>query len=91
LNQSNILVDEQGNARLADFGMVTVLFNSSTQATTVTGEGVGGTMRYMAPELHAASAAGSDGPTLSVTSDVYALAMTLWEVRPNISVSRSRV
>jgi serine/threonine protein kinase len=71
--------------------MAAVLFNSSTQATTLTGDGVAGTVRYMAPELHAAFAPGFDGPTLSVATDVYALAITLWEVRPNISVSRSRV
>jgi serine/threonine protein kinase len=35
---------------------------------------VGGTVRYMAPELH------NDDSKLTVPSDVYALAITLWEV-----------
>jgi serine/threonine protein kinase len=55
--------------------MTTVLLNSSTQAITATGGSVGGTLRYMAPELH------NDNPKLTVLSDIYALAITLWEVR----------
>jgi serine/threonine protein kinase len=80
--QANVLVGENSNVRLADFGMATVLFNSPTLATTDTGDGVGGTMRFMAPELHAESTPDSCGPKLGIPTDIYALAMTIWEVHP---------
>jgi hypothetical protein len=38
-------------------------------------------MRYMAPELHAESSPNSSEPKLGVQTDIYALAMTIWEVR----------
>jgi hypothetical protein len=37
-------------------------------------------MRYMAPELHAESTPDWSGPKLGVQTDIYALAMTIWEV-----------
>jgi serine/threonine protein kinase len=76
--QANILLDEEGNARLTDFGMATVLYNSSTQSASATGNPFGGTVRYMAPEL----LLGSEGTKLNVQTDIYALAITLWEVCP---------
>jgi serine/threonine protein kinase len=79
--QANILIDEHRNARLADFGLVTILSTFSTQATTVAVDGVKGTTPFMAPELLAVPDPGSDGPRPSVSSDIYALAVTLWQVR----------
>jgi serine/threonine protein kinase len=78
--QVNILVDEHRVARLTDFGVATVLYNSSTAATTMTGSGVGGTVRWMAPELHEVRPEDGQCARPSVGSDVYALAITLWEV-----------
>jgi serine/threonine protein kinase len=66
--------------------MTTVLLNFSTQSTTISGDDVGGTLRYMAPELYAVSdLTPPECPKLTVQSDIYALAMTLWEVRPGIN------
>jgi serine/threonine protein kinase len=77
--QSNVLVDANFNPRLADFGLTVILYDSPTAATTVAG-GVGGTVRWMAPEMHEFDDGhGSARP--SVRSDVYALAITLWEAR----------
>jgi serine/threonine protein kinase len=58
--------------------MATVLCNTSSQLASATGEPVGGTIRFMAPEL---LDPGSEGTKLTVQSDIYALAITLWEVR----------
>jgi serine/threonine protein kinase len=97
LYQVNVLVDEGRMARLADFGVATVLHNSTTAATTVTGKGVGGTVRlqhtfqdmpadldsqvrWQAPELHGSfDSEDEDAACPSVRSDVYALAVTIWE------------
>jgi serine/threonine protein kinase len=76
--QNNILVDGDQNARLADSGLATVLFNASSQLTSAIGESVGGTIRFMAPELL------SEGTNFTVMSDIYALSITIWEVRPHI-------
>jgi hypothetical protein len=37
-------------------------------------------MRFMAPELHAETAPGMEGPKMAVATDIYALTITLWEV-----------
>jgi serine/threonine protein kinase len=75
--QVDILIDEHCNFQLVDFGTNAVMLNSLTQAFTMTGESVGGTLRYMASVLH------NDNPKLNGLSGKYALAMTLWEVCPS--------
>jgi serine/threonine protein kinase len=85
--QVNILVDEHRNARLVDFGLTTVLLNSTTQVTTISSDGVGGTLRYMAPELHLVSDPAFETPKLNVLTDIYALSITLWEVCSSASPS----
>jgi hypothetical protein len=93
-----VLVDEGKMARLADFGVATVLHNSTIMATTMNGNGVGGTVRlhyslrtrltdfglqvrWQAPELHGCfDSEGEDAIRPSIHTDVYALAVTLWEV-----------
>jgi serine/threonine protein kinase len=76
-----VLIDEDKIARLTDFGVATVLHNSSTTGNTKTGSGVGGTVRWMAPELHQLDFDDQDNAKPSAASDVYALSITLWEVR----------
>jgi serine/threonine protein kinase len=74
-----VLVDSDRRVRLADFGLATVLYNSPTAATTMKGSN-GGTVRWMAPELYKEDDGhGTSWP--SARSDVYALAITIWEVR----------
>ncbi|KAG8944765.1 hypothetical protein FRC03_001916 [Tulasnella sp. 419] len=49
LKASNILVDDQGHARITDFGLSRIMEEGHTGWTTSTG--VSGTHRWMAPEL----------------------------------------
>lgn len=66
---SNVLLDTEGNAYLADFGVAKV-----TEATAqLTGSGIVGTPAYMAPEM--ARVGG-----VSSLVDVYALATTLYQM-----------
>lgn len=66
---SNVLLDEHGNAYLADFGIAKV----AESAVNLTGSNVVGTPAYMAPELSAGQAI---GPTI----DVYALGITVYQM-----------
>jgi serine/threonine protein kinase len=63
-----------------DFGMAPFLFKTSTQRANPDPERdpVGGTVRYMAPELLSEEC---EGEMLNVKTDIYALAITLWQVR----------
>jgi serine/threonine protein kinase len=72
--QSNILVDGRDKtAKIADFGLSTIITGTLTASS-----GLSGTARWMAPEL-CWDELGDPAPTPA--SDVYALAMTFWEVR----------
>jgi tetratricopeptide (TPR) repeat protein len=67
LKPANILIDEDGQVRITDFGIA---------VTTRTGgqHGLAGTPMYMAPEQHVAGAA------LSPQTDLYALGLVLYEL-----------
>ncbi len=66
---SNVLLDEEGNAYLADFGIAKI-----TESTAqLTGSGMVGTPAYMAPEM-----AKRGGVTTLV--DVYALGTTVYQM-----------
>lgn len=67
---SNILVDEDGNPKLADFGLAAV---SECNSLSVTGE-LAGTCFYMSPEQAMAKRIGIDHRT-----DVFSLGATLYE------------
>ena len=71
--QANILIDSNGDARLADFGLMSITESHAIANTTKKGEQ--GSLRWMAPEL-----LGSEAKKTRA-SDVYALAMTILEVR----------
>lgn len=66
---ANVLLDEQGNIYLADFGLARITESMSN----LTGMSVLGTPAYMAPEL-----AGPEELTSSV--DIYALGITLYQM-----------
>ena len=75
----NILVDQDGHARLADFGLLTTIsdytyFNTSSSALT------GGTTRWMSPELLDPEQFGLDHGRPTKESDCYALGMVIYEV-----------
>jgi len=71
--KSNILIDSNHCARIADFGLTSVLRHPSV-SISVTTPVWGGTPRWMAPELFD----GRSSP--SKESDIYALGMVIYEV-----------
>ena len=75
----NILIDQDGHARLADFGLLTIVsdhtnFMSSSSAPS------GGTTRWMSPELLHPEQFGLDHGRPTKESDCYALGMVIYEV-----------
>ena len=70
--QPNILVDDCGSARIADFGFTTVTKNSDSMGTASSHHG--GTMRWAAPEV-------LKGGPYSKEADIFAFAMVMIEVR----------
>lgn len=79
--QLNILVTEGGHACLADFGLATMVDNGSIAftKTQVPDSKSGGTLPYMAPELHG-------GGKVNDKSDIYAFACVCYEVSLHLTV-----
>ena len=75
----NILVDQDGHARLADFGLLTII-SDQTGFTTASSASSGGTTRWMSPELLHPEQFGSDNSRPTKESDCYALGMVIYEV-----------
>ena len=76
--QANILVDQTGRARLADFGLLTTVsdpanFLSSSSCAQ------GGTARWMGPELIAPQDFGFKTSRPTKFSDCYSLGMVIYE------------
>ena len=71
--QSNILIDSNHSARIADFGLTSVLRQHS-MSISVTAPTRGGTFQWMAPELF------KEHANPSKASDIYALGMVVYEV-----------
>ena len=70
--QPNVLVDDSGHARLADFGLATVTQNLDSVRSASCQHGL--TARWAAPEVL------KEG-TYSKEADVFAFAMVMIEVR----------
>ncbi len=66
---SNVLLDEHGNAYLADFGIAKI----SESTVQLTGSGIVGTPAYMAPEM-------ADRGEVTASVDIYALGTTIYEM-----------
>jgi serine/threonine-protein kinase len=66
---SNVLLDENGNAYLSDFGLAKV----SDAALQLTGSALLGTPDYMAPDL-------ASSEPLSPSVDIYALGVTIYQM-----------
>jgi serine/threonine protein kinase len=82
LTQPNILIDENNNALLCDFGLASITADAeSAHASTINSAG---SIRWMAPERLSIFDGGSDlAPAVRVTkeSDMYSLSMVVIEVR----------
>jgi WD40 repeat protein len=75
LKPTNILVDETGQPKVLDFGVVRVT-DSETQATIQTDMGqLVGTIAYMSPEQVL-----GDPPDIDIRTDVFALGIILYEL-----------
>ncbi|KAF9793371.1 kinase-like domain-containing protein, partial [Thelephora terrestris] len=78
LKGANILIDETGRPRLADFGLLTIIsdpanfFYSSSHSQ-------GGTVRWMSPELIDPQRFGLEKSRRTRSSDCYALGMVIYE------------
>ena len=75
----NILIDQDGHARLADFGLLTIV-SDHTNFTTSSSAPSGGTTRWMSPELLHPERFGLDHGRPTKESDCYALGMVVYEV-----------
>ncbi|KAI9029521.1 kinase-like domain-containing protein [Hyaloraphidium curvatum] len=71
LKGDNVLVDENGVAKISDFGMSKIRATASLHSTKRSG----GTPVFMAPETFA-----RPRPKPGTATDVYAFAMTMWEL-----------
>ena len=73
-SKSNVLIDDNGNARLSDFGLSRVL-----ESTGLTTKSMDGTHRWMAYELMCSDDPEQDG-TLTTASDIWSLGCTVIEL-----------
>lgn len=74
----NILVDRAGCARLADFGLLTLMSDASYQLSS-SSDVQGGTCRWMSPELIDPEKFGLERGRSTKSSDCYALGMVIYE------------
>ena len=79
LIKANILIDRNGYARLADFGLLTIVSDPTT-FTTSSSFVIGGTTRWMSPELLDPDQFGLEDSKPTKESDCYALGMVVYEV-----------
>ena len=71
IKSMNLLLDANNNAVLCDFGMAKI--KTASSASTATGGGKGITVKWTPPEIF-------DGTKKSKSSDMYSVAVTLWEI-----------
>ena len=79
LIKANILIDQTGHACLADFGLLTII-SDSTNFTASSFIAIGGTTRWMSPELLDPDQANVKDGKPTKASDCYALGMVIYEV-----------
>jgi len=70
IKPSNVMLDKQGNAYLADFGLAKI---SGEGGTNLTGSGMVGTPDYMAPDF-------SEEGGVTPAVDIYALGVTIFQM-----------
>ena len=79
--QGNILITEEGNARLGDFGIIGIITDPTVMELGGTTTSKPGVCRYMAPELLNPSQFHLSNSNPSKESDIYSFAITAFEVR----------
>src|SRR5258708_2148807 len=77
--KANILIDETGHARLADFGLLAIVSDATGHASS-SPSAHGGTFRWMSPELFYPRDFGLEDSRRTKYSDCYALGMVMYEV-----------
>ena len=77
--KANILIDETGHARLADFGLLAIISDATGPASS-SPSAHGGTFRWMSPELFYPRDFGLEDSRRTKCSDCYALGMVIYEV-----------
>ena len=75
----NILIDQDGRARLADFGLLIIVSDSTYHTSSSTPKSAG-TTRWMSPELLDPVRFGREDGRATKDSDCYALGMVILEV-----------
>ena len=75
----NILIDQDGCARIADFGLLTIVSDSAHYTSSSTPKSAG-TTRWMSPELLDPVRFGREDGRATKDSDCYALGMVILEV-----------
>jgi len=76
--QANILIDQTRHARLADFGLLTIISDPSNLLPS-SSYTQGGTVRWMGPELIEPKQFGFEKIRATKYSDCYALGMVIYE------------
>ena len=74
----NVLIDETGRARIADFGLLTIVSDPNILVTS-SSYTQGGTIRFMSPELIDPESFGFKSSRHTKSSDCYALGMVVYE------------
>jgi len=77
--KANILIDKDGHARLADFGLLTIV-SDPTSFTASSSLATGGTTRWTSPERLDPDQFGFEDSRPTKESDCYALGMVIYEV-----------
>ena len=76
--KANVLIDGSEHARLADFGLLTIISDATSHASS-TSFAQGGTCRWMSPELFYPEKFGLKDSRPTKFSDCYALGMLIYE------------
>ncbi|OCH88060.1 kinase-like protein [Obba rivulosa] len=79
LNSANILINDDCQACLCDFGLATLSYAGKPNMSPQDSDG-SGPLRWEAPERIDPKRIGVEKPMLSFQSDVYSFAMVTWEV-----------
>ena len=77
--KSNILIDEAGQARLADFGLLKIISDPANNLSS-SSNSQGGTVRWMSPELIYPGQFGLEKSSPTKPSDCYAFGMVIYEI-----------